>query len=1162
MTSFGPPRRASMTPSRETPRRSSFLNSNKQSLNVPKSLSKIFDSEKKRSSMTYSGTIDDLTSDLTRVKSELQVKQEEEEYKRQEYNNNKLILQDVYDQMITIRTTIGKTKSIIDEIAFELIANDSMAQDQDDPMVLANAIIIKDKLDNKSRLYYEIEKKELKLNELRKTINHQSDLLTTITASNNNSVNNNTTKTPDASIRRISTSTTSWSSDNAAELRKSLVNLTKELESHEEEYVMKKTVYDEIERELSVLLHPNTNKPSPNLITIATASPIPTTIQSDITINDVLNGKAKVIRHENESSTDYLTRLHRRLDSLLLLETQLKEQVDKKSEQVSKSRDLFREVEVERLRLELELSSIERRINDYENNELIGAIEEAGIRNKNISSVRRSLAIPASTNKTEFDVNKIEAVTDMLRNDLMGIDGYLDITKSAKTLDLATPPSSPGKSEYPTPKTNIEDKSESLLRKERHAAVVSIVGRLEQLAGQIENSSQVVITTSPTRTSASKTTLLDILQRQQKEIDALKESKQVPKAQQIKSNAKLGRDTFATALVDNNNNSSEIRGRSRERSITVKSHIKSFTASPTRKRMSIMKSPATTRSLSRTGTRQGITDDATLANDATLTIGMLRDRLQICHDKLEEMKELEHLDPNTGIALDNDGKSLAKLEVTIISAKSLPEMKKITKSADPYVEISLGPGSHDALEENDLNISCMAVTGENFPVSFANNRDNICQTTVKPRTLYPEWREFFVLHNITDLSQCVYFTLIDSSKMGGKHDEVIGHCSLQLIDLLDQHKKKVILFLQAPEIRKMSSCKMANDCSLLLEVRLFYSKRKYWENRISEVDRALEKKMKEMNVTPSKISSISTSASSAATESTINHIGPLVMDANSVEADKSSVVVPKVNKPFNRRATWSNNADSTSSSINRITPNATRHITRNSIVGLQESENTSSLFRSPLDPVVKLKEKRDNPINNSKVSQRRASSANSFELRKRSSMPTASISTPLTNTETRKQDKNIESSTSLSRVLTTEDIIRMRDANKKKQLNQEQVDTKPAVKRSKSVDSKVSSSASSFETYGRRLKGHSSVAASTASSKAKTVKLIIKTEKPKPKNNNVFAGTRPSSSSRRNEPNMSIFRGSSYSASASINIVSPIKKLLPRGEKRKPIAFGSVNRFK
>jgi hypothetical protein len=273
---------------------------------------------------------------------------------------------------------------------------------------------------------------------------------------------------------------------------------------------------------------------------------------------------------------------------------------------------------------------------------------------------------------------------------------------------------------------------------------------------------------------------------------------------------------------------------------------------------------------------------------------MLRDRLQICHDKLEVMKELEHLDPNTGIALDNDGKSLAKLEVTIISAKSLPEMKKITKSADPYVEISLGPGSHDALEENDLNISCMAVTGENFPVSFANNRDNICQTTVKPRTLYPEWREFFVLHNITDLSQCVYFTLIDSSKMGGKHDEVIGHCSLQLIDLLDQHKKKVILFLQAPEIRKMSSCKMANDCSLLLEVRLFYSKRKYWENRISEVDRALEKKMKEMNVTPSKISSISTSATSAATESTINHIGPLVMDANSVEADKSSVVVPKV----------------------------------------------------------------------------------------------------------------------------------------------------------------------------------------------------------------------------------------------------------------------------
>ncbi len=1156
MASFGPPRRASVTPNQL--RRSSYSSSTKQTLNVPKSLSKIFDNEKNRNSIAYSGTIDDLTNDLNRLKSELQIKHEEEEYKRQEYNNNKIILQDVYDQMITIRTTIGKTKSVIDEIAFELIASDSLAQDPEDPMVLANAIIIKDKLDNKSLLYYEIEKKELKLNELRKTINHQSDLLTTITASSSNSTSSNATKTPDVSIRRISTSTTNWSSDNAAELRKSLVTLTKDLEFHEEDYVSKKKVYDELERELSVLLHPNMNKPSPNLITIATDSPIPTTIQSDITINDVLNGKAKVIRHENESSADYLTRLHRRLDSLLLLETQLKEQVDKKSELVSKSRDLFREVEIERLRLELEVSSIERKINDYENYELKGAIEEAGIRNKNIASGRRSLAIPASTSKTEFDINKIEAVTDMLRNDLMGIDGYIDVDNSklvSSTIE-STPPSSPGKNDYSTPKINIEDKSESLLRKERHAAVVSIVGRLEQLAGQIENNSQVVIASSPTRASASQTTLLDILQRQQKEIDALKQSKVgvTKQQQQIKSNMKSGRDTVMTSSLDNSSN--ENRGRSRERSNISKNNIKSFTTSPNRRRISIMKSPTTTRSLSRTGLRQGSHDDITLTNDATLNIGMLRDRLKICQSKLDEMKEIEQLDPNTGIALDHDGKSLAKLEVTIISAKSLPEMKKLTKSADPYVEISLGPGNLDINYENDLNISCMAVTGENIPLPFAQNHDNVCQTTVKPRTLYPEWREFFVINNIIDLSQCVFFTIIDSSKMGGKHDEVIGHCSLQLIDLLDQHKKKVILFLQAPEIRKISSCKMTDDCSLLIEVRLFYSKRKYWENRIVEVERALEKKMKEMNITPSKVASIPSSVNPSTDNS---HIGPLVLDENHTTSDRSNVT-QKTNRAMNRRATWSGHADTVSSSVNRITPSTTRHVTRNSIVGLQESENSSSLFRSPLDPIVKLKEKRDIPRNNTKTSQRRASSVSTFELRKRTSMPTASISTPLTTTEASKKDKNNESSTSLSRVLTTEDIIRMRDANKKKQLNQESVDSKVAVKRSKSVDSKVSSSTSSFETYGRKLKGHTSVTASTASSKAKTVKLIEKIEKPKPKNNfNVSSSARVSG---RNEPNMSIFRGSSYSTSASTQIVSPIKKLLPRGEKRKPIAFGSANRFK
>ena len=1154
MASFGPPRRASVTPNQSS--RSSYSSGNKQTLNVPKSLSKIFDGEKNRNSITYSGTIDELTDDLKRLKSELQIKQEEEEYKRQEYNNSKIILQDIYDQMITIRTTIGKTKSVIDELAFELIASSSLAQDQDDPMVLANAIIIKDKLDNKSLLYYEIEKKELKLNELRKTINHQSDLLTTITASNGNSTSSNVTKTPDASIRRISTSTTNWSSDNAAELRKSLVNLTKDLESHEEDYINKKKVYDELERELSVLLHPNVNKPSPNLITIATDSPIPTTIQSDITINDVLNGKARVIRHENESSTDYLTRLHRRLDSLLLLETQLKEQVDKKSELVSKSRDLFREVEIERLRLELEASSVERKINDLENNELKGAIEEAGIRNKNIASVRRSMTTPANTSKTEFDISKIEAVTDMLRNDLMGIDGYTDVdnSKLVSSSSVSTPPSSPGKNIYATPMINIEEKSESLLRKERHAAVVSIVGRLEQLAGQIENSSQVVMASSPTRASASQTTLLDILQRQQKEIDTLKQSKGGVR-QQIKSNIKSGRDTVITSSVDNSGN--ENRGRSRERSNISKSNVKSFTTSPNRRRISIMKSPTTSRSLSRTGFRRGSNDDATLTNDATLNIGMLRDRLKICHSKLDEMNEVEQLDPNTGIALDHDGKSLAKLEVTIISAKSLPEMKKMTKSADPYVEISLGPGCHEVNMENDLNISCMAVTGENVPLPFSQNRDNVCQTTVKPRTLYPEWREFFVINNITDLSQYVFFTVIDSSKMGGKHDEVIGHCSVQLIDLLDQHKKKVILFLQAPEIRKISSCKMANDCSLLIEARLFYSKRKYWENRISEVDRALEKKMKEMNITPSKVASITAAANQSTSSS---HIGPLVLDENNTIGEKSSNATQKTNKSFYRRATWSSNYAVASSSDDRITPSATRHVTRNSIVGLQESENSSSLFRSPLDPIVKLKEKRDIPSNNAKASQRRASSVSTFELRKRASMPTTSISTPLTMTEASKKDKNSESSRSLSRVLTTEDIIRMRDANKKKQLSQESVETKVAVKRSRSVDSKASASTSSFDTYGRKLKGHTSLTASTASSKAKTVKLNEKTVKPKPKNNfNASSSARPSS---RNEPNMSIFRGSSYSTSSSTHIVSPIKKLLPRGEKRKPIAFGSVNRFK
>ena len=91
----------------------------------------------------------------------------------------------------------------------------------------------------------------------------------------------------------------------------------------------------------------------------------------EFSLHEVLSGYARVTRLNGEEPRQYRTRLEKRLGALMILDQQLQDELLAKTEDVRRDRDRLREVEVLRLRVELQVSNSENSLRQLESEAMV-----------------------------------------------------------------------------------------------------------------------------------------------------------------------------------------------------------------------------------------------------------------------------------------------------------------------------------------------------------------------------------------------------------------------------------------------------------------------------------------------------------------------------------------------------------------------------------------------------------------------------------------------------------------------------------------------------------------------------------------------------------------------------------------------------------------------
>lgn len=205
--------------------------------------------------------------------------------------------------------------------------------------------------------------------------------------------------------------------------------------------------------------------------------------------------------------------------------------------------------------------------------------------------------------------------------------------------------------------------------------------------------------------------------------------------------------------------------------------------------------------------------DWTWQRDGPALLAQLEDKLAKAEEKRTEAERDERIDPATGIALDpRTGVGWASLEVLVVGAKNVPEMKRTTKSADVYTELWLANAGDRPARPEDRQ-----------------------RTSTKWSTLFPQWREKFTLGPVTSLHGALCLELKDATKFGV--DRSVGDCVLPLSQLLDQHPHLFIVGVREPSlaVSKARSRPRMVDCTVKVEARLTYCRSTYWTGKATEL---------------------------------------------------------------------------------------------------------------------------------------------------------------------------------------------------------------------------------------------------------------------------------------------------------------------------------------
>jgi len=220
--------------------------------------------------------------------------------------------------------------------------------------------------------------------------------------------------------------------------------------------------------------------------------------------------------------------------------------------------------------------------------------------------------------------------------------------------------------------------------------------------------------------------------------------------------------------------------------------------------------------------------------------------------KLAEAVAQEVVDPYSGVAVGPDGRSLGHLDVAVVSARNLPECKKLTASADPYVELTLlsddDPRLLTALGASGGGSSGGGSSGGGraggYGAAWVDDRDaRRFRTSARWGTLFPEWRESLRLpvslavpvHRLVLLVR-----VFDTSKLGETHDEVVALATVPVRTLLSQQLQKTWVTLQPPPVWNPRTRARFNEaCAVRLDVKLFYCRRLQLQHRFDTMVESL-----------------------------------------------------------------------------------------------------------------------------------------------------------------------------------------------------------------------------------------------------------------------------------------------------------------------------------
>jgi hypothetical protein len=94
-------------------------------------------------------------------------------------------------------------------------------------------------------------------------------------------------------------------------------------------------------------------------------TPFQPTLRCQFSLHEVLSGSARVTRFNGEEAKVYRGRLEKRLTALVILDRQLQEELLLKTEDVRRARDEVRDVEVLRLRVELQVNHVDKSLSQF-----------------------------------------------------------------------------------------------------------------------------------------------------------------------------------------------------------------------------------------------------------------------------------------------------------------------------------------------------------------------------------------------------------------------------------------------------------------------------------------------------------------------------------------------------------------------------------------------------------------------------------------------------------------------------------------------------------------------------------------------------------------------------------------------------------------------------